>query len=95
VADVAIERIEEDARGFAFEVTVEEAGSRSVHRVTVSREDLARMAGEDASPEELVRRAFRFLLEREPKESILTRFDLRDIGSYFPEFEREFGRRGG
>ena len=34
--------------------------------------------------------AFRFLLDREPKESILRRFDVTVISRYFPEFEREF-----
>jgi hypothetical protein len=33
---------------------------------------------------------FQFLLEREPKESILRRFDVTVISRYFPEFEREF-----
>jgi len=28
-------------------------------------------------------------LEREPKESILSRFNLRIINQYFPEFEEE------
>jgi len=32
---------------------------------------------------------FRFLLEREPKGSILGRFDATAISRYFPEFERE------
>ena len=31
----------------------------------------------------------RFLLDREPKESILGRFDVTVISRYFPEFERE------
>ena len=35
---------------------------------------------------------FRFLLDREPKESILTRFDVTVIARYFPEFERELPR---
>jgi len=30
--------------------------------------------------------AFRFLLDREPKESILGQFDVKVISSYFPEF---------
>ena len=33
--------------------------------------------------------AFRFLLDREPKEAILGRFDVTVISRYFPEFERE------
>ena len=32
--------------------------------------------------------AFRFLLDREPKESILRTFDLSVINSYFPEFKK-------
>ena len=30
-----------------------------------------------------------FLLEREPKESILRSFDVSQIATYFPEFEAE------
>jgi hypothetical protein len=30
---------------------------------------------------------------REPKESILSQFDVEVIGRYFPEFEREIGTR--
>ena len=36
--------------------------------------------------------AFRFLLDREPKESILSRFDVTVISRYFPEFEQELPR---
>ena len=32
---------------------------------------------------------FRFLLDREPKEAILARFDISVIGRYFPEFGAE------
>jgi hypothetical protein len=36
--------------------------------------------------------AFAFLLDREPKEAILRRFDLAVISRYFPEFESELPR---
>ena len=39
-------------------------------------------------PIDLVRRSFAFLLEREPKESILRSFELPEIGRYFPDYER-------
>ena len=42
--------------------------------------------------EELVRRSFDFLLEREPNTSILRRFDLSVIARYFPEYERTIGQ---
>jgi len=38
--------------------------------------------------EELIKKSFEFLLEREPKESILSRFRLQLINRYFPEFEK-------
>lgn len=39
--------------------------------------------------EELIRRSFEFLLKNEPKESILRRFNLKDIEHYFPNYPNE------
>ena len=60
--------------------------------VTTSKSDLARLGrpGEDAI--HFVERCFSFLLEREPKESILRQFDVSVIARYFPEFEVEIKR---
>jgi hypothetical protein len=44
------------------------------------------------TPENFIKAAFRFLLDREPKESILRQFDITVISRYFPEFERELPR---
>jgi hypothetical protein len=74
-----------------FDVVVAEPSGTSRHRVSLTRADLARLAG-GRSPERLVEAAFGFLLEREPKESILARFDVSVIARYFPEFERELPR---
>ena len=76
-----------------FRVRVIEAGSESTHQVTLDPKDLARLAGAAAEPQELIRKSFQFLLEREPKESILSRFDLSVISRYFPEYEREIKKR--
>lgn len=72
----------------AFEVTVRDAGGKTCHHVTMSRQTCERLSG-DHTPERCVAAAFRFLLDREPKESILRRFDVTVIARYFPEFERE------
>ena len=74
-----------------FDVTIEEGGSSSSHHVTVRPETLERVGG-GAPPAELVQRSFEFLLEREPKEAILGRFDLEVISRYFPEYEGEIRR---
>ncbi len=75
-----------------FEVVVRDAKSETRHRVTVGRDTCERVADGKITPEQCVEAAFAFLLEREPKESSLRRFDLTVISRYFPEFEREFPR---
>ena len=47
------------------------------------------LTGGKITKEELIKKSFKFLLEREPKESIFPRFDLRIISQYFPEFKEE------
>jgi len=87
----------EEAGSDAWRCDVELGDAGTVvshHRVRVATPDLRRLAPDDAEPEELARRAFRFLLEREPPEMILRSFDLSDIARYFPEFERELRRAG-
>ena len=69
-----------------FEVTVREGGGETRHRVTASRKYCDRLGG-DAPEDRLIEAAFRFLLDREPKEAILSRFDISVVARYFPEFE--------
>jgi len=76
-----------------FRVRVIEDGSESSHQVTLNPKDCARITGGAAEPEALIRKSFQFLLEREPKESILARFDLSVISRYFPEYEQEMKRK--
>src|SRR5437867_553798 len=76
-----------------FRVTVTEGAGRTVHRVTVAAPYYEKLTGGRVAAKELVRLSFEFLLEREPKESILQAFDLPVIGRYFPKFEREVRRR--
>jgi hypothetical protein len=69
-------------------VVTDPDGSSSRHEVIVTRAVLDRLAPGADDPVDLVRRSFAFLLEREPKESILRSFDLPVIGRYFPDYER-------
>ncbi len=75
----------ESAGGGAYRVTVTEGGSARAHEVTTSGVDLDGLGG-GAAPEKVIEASFRFLLDREPKESILRNFDLAVIGRYFPEY---------
>ena len=69
-------------------VTVSDGRSYSEHLVTVSQAELERYGADNNSLSMLVSEAFAFLLEREPKESILREFAISDIERYFPEFGR-------
>jgi hypothetical protein len=84
-----------DNDGWSCAATVAEGGGRTSHRVSVSRAELEELAPGMSEPDALVEESFRFLLEREPKESILERFALSDIKRYFPEYGREITVRLG
>jgi hypothetical protein len=90
MAEIRVESI----GGEEFRVTVNEGGSTSSHTVRVTSADQQRF-GAGAPAEALLEESFRFLLEREPKEAILSRFDLPVIGRYFPEYADEIRRRLG
>ncbi len=85
VAKIEIERPGENQ----FRVRVRQDGSETSHLVTVKPEDYLRLTGGKVDAAELVRRSFEFLLDNEPKESILRQFDLSAIGKYFPQYDRE------
>jgi len=72
-----------------FQVTVADAGGSTRHAVTLSTATWRRLGAGETTPTQCVEAAFRFLLDREPKESILERFDLTLIAHYFPEFDRK------
>ena len=75
-----------------FEVVVREGSGETRHHVTMSRETCNRLTVGKHTPERCLEAAFRFLLDREPKESILGRFDVTVISRYFAEFDRELPR---
>lgn len=80
--------------GDAYTVEVRESGGSTRHRVTVPSDDLSRYGG-GASAETLLEESFRFLLEREPKEAILSTFEISVIERYFPGYPEEIRRRAG
>ena len=70
-----------------FLVTIEEKGSSSKHTVTLDDSYYQNLTAGKITKEELIKKSFEFLLERESKESILSKFNLSVIKKYFPEFE--------
>ena len=74
-----------------FKVTVQEAGSQTHHQVIMSKKTYEDLSSGKVNPDRCIEAAFEFLLEREPKESILSSFDVTVISRYFPSFSSEFG----
>jgi len=81
-----------DGDGWTCDATIGTDAAATRHRVTVSPDLVARLRPGSEDPTELVRDSFDFLLAREPRESILSEFDLQVIGRYFPEWESRIAR---
>lgn len=73
----------------SFSVRVTEGEEVSDHVVTLTEAYWEHLRAGRDRPEILIKESFEFLLEREPKEAILSSFDLAEIQRYFPEYEEE------
>ena len=81
-------RLVDSGTPMKFDVCIQEGHSESKHHVTLQQTTYTKLIGDHAiNPENLVNAAFQFLLEREPKEAILSKFDINVIATYFPDFE--------
>lgn len=79
----------ETETGRVFGVSIE----GNSYKVTLSDDFYEKITGGEVSSEELIKKSFEFLLEREPANNILSEFDLPVISHYFPEYEDEIKKR--
>ena len=77
--------------GSIYDVTVDDGHGVTTHEVTVWPSDVDHYAP-GSTPDALLEASFVFLLEREPKESILRRFELPVIERYFPDYPAAIAR---
>jgi hypothetical protein len=70
-----------------FKVEISENESVTTHEVTMEKSFYKDLQTNE-SPKEIVRKSFKFLLERESKEMILSEFNISIISKYFPEYKR-------
>ncbi|MFG1321039.1 hypothetical protein [Xanthobacter autotrophicus] len=73
-----------------FEVVVRDAMGETRHVVTMAPATYQDLTAGAHSPVRCVEAAFHFLLDREPKENILGRFDMAIVPHYYPEFAQRF-----
>ena len=69
-----------------FEVTIKEENGETYHKVTLLQETYRSIFGQSHDPEVCIEASFKFLLDREPKEMIMSTFDITVISMYFPDF---------
>ncbi len=68
-------------------VSVQEKNNTTKHMVTLTDAYYNNLTNGKISKEELIRKSFEFLLERESQYSIMSKFNLKIINNYFPEYE--------
>jgi hypothetical protein len=88
MAEIKVREVGSEGNSFGFDVEIVDRGSSTRHRVRVGMADYESLTGGLITPRELVEKSFEFLLEREPKESILSSFDLGVIEKYFGDYPR-------
>lgn len=89
---VRIVEIENTKNGWraVVEVGREDVDDNITYNVNLDADTFERITQDaDTTPETFIEATFRFLLEREPKESILREFDVDDIVQYYPNFEQQ------
>lgn len=83
-----------NGRNWTVQVQIgEQSDTANNYTVRVDEEIYERLTGGLSSPGQLVEETFKFLLEREPKDSIMSNFDLDIVSQYFPDYESEIVAR--
>tara|TARA_Y100000034_G_C6658789_1_gene288729 strand:- start:79 stop:345 length:267 start_codon:yes stop_codon:yes gene_type:complete len=82
---ITVNKIDENT----FSVKVSEGDSSTEHEVNLEDNYYIQLTDRKIPKELLIEKSFEFLLEREPKESILSNFDLKVISVYFSDYEHK------
>lgn len=90
MSDPSISVIPYSSGELIFDVIIRDARGQSRHRVTILADQAKRWAELGAEPAQCVEAVMRFLIDREPKESILSAFDTNVVRRYFPGFDDAF-----
>lgn len=78
--------------GWHFKVTVSDEKGPAFYDVTMDKDFVTRI-GSNIDPEKIIKKTFEFLLEKEPKEKILTEFDVAVVSHYFPDYIPELEKK--
>lgn len=77
----------ETQTGWQFKVRLSEGTDPLDFEVELDNNYFRKLTDLIITPEKLVQKSFQFLLAHERPHSILKNFNIRDIQTYFPEYE--------
>lgn len=89
MAEIEVGPETEYATHWSYEVTVFAEGRTHRHAVTLSYQDYDLWCHGRVGPSRVVEAAFKFLLQHEPAEDILPKFDCSLIRRHFAEVDAE------
>jgi hypothetical protein len=89
MTDITIQAENQQDTEWNYQVALDANGKTYSFDVSLSQSDYQAWSEGKATPAEVVRAAFQFLLDREPASSIMSQFDCSVIRRYFPEVDRE------
>ena len=87
MAEIEIGEERETSHGWSYDVAVFDQGKTYRHTVTLSWADYDLWSGGSTPPSRVLHRLFTFLLDHEPADAILTRFDGSVVRRYFPQVD--------
>ena len=83
--NIKIKRQSQINNGWQFLVKVDERE----YEVELEKSYWRKLTQEKIEPVDLIYKSFIFLLQKESKESILAKFNLKQISDYFSDYEKE------
>ena len=84
MAEIEVGPETELGTSWSYDVTVFDQGKAHRHTVTLSFQDYDLWCHGRVGPSRVVEAAFKFLLENEPADQIMSRFDCSTIRRHFP-----------
>ena len=85
---IHIEELAKTNDSWQFHVDLGTDPDTTSHTVTLDKKYWQKLTAGTITPDELIQKSFAFLLKRESKQSILPKFNLSLISTYFPDYEQ-------
>ena len=90
--DIRVTEANQREEGWTFLVELGHGEGLIEYFIDVDKDYWTRLTSRRVEPADLVRETFRFLLDKQPKEVILKRFNIAEVAGQFPVFEHEIKR---